>query len=198
MRVPATLRAILRRPRVARLALALLPTLLAGLLLVGLALPARAAGPSVDEVKAAYIHKFLGYIDWPGDEVAGQRYVVGVTGSDQVYAELQQIAAARPVQGHAVDVRRLGRNDDLADVHLAFVGQDAWRALPHWIAAAKGKPVAIVTDAPKGAEQGALLTFVRADDRVRFEASLRAARLAGLVLSARLLEVADRVLDARP
>lgn len=180
--------------RVPRLAL-----LLGGLLLL-LALPlrARAAGPSVDEVKAAYIHKFLGYIDWPGEPAAGQRYVVGVTGSDQVYAELQHIAALRPVQGRTVDVRRLTRSEELADVHLAYIGQGAWRALPQWVAAASGKPIAIVTDAPKGADHGAVLTFVRADDRVRFEASLRAARQTGLVLSARLLEVADRVVEARP
>jgi hypothetical protein len=159
--------------------------------------PGRATG---DEVKAAYIHKFAGYVDWPPGAFADAAApcVVGVVGSDVVYAELLHVAAGRPVQGRTVQVRLLTRPEQAAGVHMLFIGHDAWPVARSWIAAVKGRPVVVVTDAPNGSAMGAALTFVQVNDRLRFEASVRAAEQAGLRLSSRLLAVAQRVVDSPP
>jgi hypothetical protein len=173
-------------------------TLLGAMCTAGVrAQPGRA---TVDEVKAAYIHKFVGYVGWPPTAFADAAApcIVGVAGSDVVYAELVQVAAGRPVQGRAVQVRLLTRPEQAAGVHMLFIGRDAWHDARHWIAAVKGRPVAVVTDAPNGSALGAALTFVQVNDRLRFEASVRAAEQAGLRLSSRLLAVAQRVVDAAP
>jgi hypothetical protein len=56
----------------------------------------------------------------------------------------------------------------------------------------------VTTDAPRGIDRGATLAFVHAWERVRFEVSLPAAAKSGVKVSARLLAVAERVVEASP
>jgi len=157
-------------------------------------------GSSIEEVEAAYLHRFAGYIEWPPQAFPSAQapFVVGVAGSEKVYAELARLSSGRPVQGRPVQVRRLLRPQEVAAVHLAFIGPEAWSVVPAWLNAAEGLPVAVVTDAPRGSDLGALLTFVNVDNRLRFEASMPAAERAGLQLSSRLLAVAKRVVGGPP
>ena len=151
--------------------------------------------PSVDEVKAAYLHKFAGYIDWPPAAFADPQapIVIAVAGADRIYQELSRIARGRTVQARPVVVRRITRPDQIDPSHVLFVGRELWTDPAGWVERVKAHPIALVTDAPRGTQTGALLTLVEVEDRVRFEASLAAAERAGLKLSARLLAVADKV-----
>jgi hypothetical protein len=155
---------------------------------------------ATDEVEAAYLHKFIGYVEWPPAVFAtpGAPIVVGVVGSDKVYAHLSAIAAGRPVRGRDIEVRRLLRPEQGASAHMIFVGSEAWQDLPKWASIARQRPLLIATDAPHGIERGAALGFVQAGQRVRFEASLLAAEQSGIKLSSRLLVVAERVIGASP
>jgi hypothetical protein len=155
---------------------------------------------TADQVKAAYILKFGGYVDWPASAFRDDDapLVVCVAGSDSVYDELARIAVGRPVQRRRVEVRRVRSPEQIGAAHVLFVGSEAWRDGGSWVQATRGKPIAVVTDAPRGLEAGALLAFVEVENRVRFEASVRAAELAHLQLSARLLAVAVRVYGANP
>jgi hypothetical protein len=146
-------------------------------------------------VKAAYLHKFAGYVDWPPSAFpdAQAPIVLGVAGSERIYAELARVALGRPVQGRPVSVRRVTQPDQVNLCHVLFVSRELWKDPGPWLAAARDRPVALVTDAQRGTETGAILTFVEVQNRVRFEASLPAAERAGLKLSARLLAVAEKV-----
>jgi hypothetical protein len=170
------------------------------LLLLPLSGACAQPSPTVEAIEAAYIHKFAGYIEWPAAVFAGPGapFVVGVAGSEKVHDELLRIVAGRPVQGRPMQVRPLSLPQQAAEVHIVFIGRDVWKNAPAWFAATKGRPVAVITDAPRGVELGALLTFVEVREHLRFEASVAAAEEAGLKLSSRLLAVAERVVEGRP
>ena len=76
----------------ARLALALFA------LLAGFPAGAEAQAPLERAVKAAYVYKFLAYVDWPAPafESPDSPVVIGVTGADAIAAELALIALTRP------------------------------------------------------------------------------------------------------
>jgi hypothetical protein len=160
------------------------------------ALPANAqAGATPEEVEAAYIHRFTGYVDWPPKVFADAAapIVVGVVGSDRMFELLSAVVIGRPVQGRAVEVRRLSTPAHVADVQMVFIGKDAWKELPAWGAAAEKHAVVVTTDEPHGVEHGAALAYIQKEQRIRFEASLTAAEESGVKLSSRLLAVAERV-----
>jgi hypothetical protein len=155
----------------------------------------RAQAASAASVKAAYLYKMLGYVDWPPASFAQDDapQVIGVLGDDAVYAELLQIVAGRRVNSRAVVARRLVAGDAVDDLHELFVGRGASANLAGWLPGLRGRPVLVVTDAPSGLTESSVLNFVLVDGHVRFEASIPAAERSGLKLSSRLLAVAERV-----
>ncbi|HYF58364.1 MAG TPA: YfiR family protein [Burkholderiaceae bacterium] len=174
------------------------------LVLFGLGSPSPLAqdrepdAPTDAQIKAAYIHRFLGFVEWPASQLpsAATPLLVGVAGADAVQLELERFVQGRPVQGRPVEVQRIAPDTPpRRQLHVVFVGDErgaARRVLDGY----RDLPVLTVADGPWGAEAGAVLSFVPQDGRVRFQASLPAAERAGLRLSARLLGVAVRVTGA--
>nr|WP_315398541.1 YfiR family protein [uncultured Duganella sp.] len=146
-------------------------------------------------VKADFLTKFLGYVDFPAGPLdPGTPYVVGVAGADDIAAELIRITSGRTVNNHTVVVRRIQGGDGAGGLHLLFVGADADEAA--LVKAAQLAGALSVTESSTGIEAGSVINFVLADERVRFEVSLAAADRARLKLSSRLLSVAYAVRKA--
>ena len=152
------------------------------------------------EVKAAYLHKFAGFVEWPADTFRSPSapYVVAVAGDERVLDELRRIAHGRLVQGRPVSVVPAAAGDVPRDANVLFIGRDVMRDAAALLADVRSDHVLVVTEAPSGLAAGATLNFVEQDGRVRFEASLASARAADLHLSSRLLGVATRVVEAQP
>ena len=153
----------------------------------------RAQAVSEPAVKAAFLYKFLGYVDWPAQALPPDApYVIATLGGDDVAGELERIVATRSLNGRRVTVRRIAEGESVRNVHLLYVGRgvagarDVLRALQR-------QPVLTVTDADRGLELGSILNLVAVEDRVGFEVSLDAAERAGLGISSRMLAVARRV-----
>lgn len=138
-------------------------------------------------VKAAFLYKFLGYMEFPADP--GPSLVVGVLGADEVAAELAQITSGRNVGNRSISVRKLAEGDALTGLNLLFVGGDG--ALPEAaLRAAEKNGTVTVTERDNGLQNGSVINFRLVDDRVRFEVSLPAAERCNVRLSSRLLSVA--------
>ncbi|WP_157271676.1 YfiR family protein [Azohydromonas aeria] len=150
------------------------------------------------QLKAAFLHKFPAFVEWPpGTFVeAHEPFVIGVLGADDVYRELREIAAGRPVQGRGVVVRRVDKATAPLP-HVLYIGPDVASSNTAALSAWLGTPVLTVTD-EEVRFQGTILRFVERDGGVRFEASLPQAQRAGLRISARLLAVAVRVIEVEP
>lgn len=150
-----------------------------------------------DEVKAAYVYKFVDYIVWPASAfpAADSPLVIGVAGNDQVHAELARLLVGRTAHGRPLTARKVVPGDPVEGVHLIFVG-DAGLVRSPWFQRLRDRALLVVADAPSGLEAGAALNFVQMDDRLRFEASLRAVERSGLKMSSRLLSLAQRVVPA--
>jgi hypothetical protein len=182
----------------------LLPWLWLGLLWATASLwPGIAATQSVsgaaDEVKAAYLYRFVAYIEWPETAFATRDgpLVIGVAGADPLMAELSRALAGRSAHGRPLVARRLAAGDPTEGVHMLYVGDAAMLRSP-WVQRLRDRPMLIVSESPQGLENGSALNFVLVDDRLRFEASLRATERAGLKVSSRLLALAQRIVGGSP
>lgn len=167
------------------------PFFLALCLLAGAACaqPARAEARLEVRVKAAYVYKFAGFVDWPASAFArpDSPLLIGVVGNDDLAAELEAVVAGRSVGSHPLAVRRLGRGGSPAGLHVLYGAGAEGAAL---LAGARGLPLLIVGEADTPA---AMIRFVMADERLRFEVALGPVAPSGLKISARLLAAAVRV-----
>ena len=176
-------------------------------LAVALALLVGSSGAQADSdatiaeyrIKAAFLLKFVGFIEWPAatfDRVDAP-FVIGVLGGSPMSNELEQITAGRQLNGHPIRVRLLGRGDTAAGMQVLFVGRAEGARLNAIAAAADGVPMLLVSEADAALAQGSAINFVVVDDKVRFDVALRSINRAGLKISARLLAVA-RVVQPDP
>jgi YfiR/HmsC-like len=167
------------------------PAFVAAVLLACSSLAAFAQTPLEASVKAAYLFKFLAYVEWPSSPDDDSPLIVGVMGAEAVYAALTDVASGRRVGRRPLAIRRVLTPDALDGLHVLHVGREA--PLAPAVRGLQRRPVLLVTDVPDGLAAGGVLNFVLIDGRVRFEASLAAAERYGLKLSSRLLNVAERV-----
>jgi hypothetical protein len=177
------------RAAVAALALLALGTVCAGIVL------AAEESPQVLEqkVKAAYLFKFGGYVEWPENAFPSKEspLVIGVAGADVLAEELLQVIAGRTMNGRQVSIRRVASGESLSNLHVLFVGRSEVGRLNEL--SAQARPVLTVTDMEKGLAQGSVINFVVVDQRVRFEVALDAAKRNGLRIGSPLLSVATHV-----
>lgn len=146
---------------------------------------------TAQEVKAAFLYNFAVFVEWPAEARARTPFAIGVSGSNEVEAELRSAVSGRKFDNRPIVVRRVEKADDLQGLHILFVGER--QPLPHsLLQAASAQHILLVTDAPQGLESGGAINFVTGE-RVQFEVSLTAAAHAGLRFSPRLLSVALRV-----
>ena len=160
----------------------------------GLVAAAAPSSASESAVKAAYLHRIVGLVEWPPGsfQAPDAPLVIAVVGNEAVAADLEQIAATgRPVNGRQLAVRRLREGDEPSGAHVLLVGAGRESRVRE-LASAAG-PLLVVTEQDNGHRLGGVLNFVVMGGRVRFTASLPQADARGLRLSARLLEVAQAV-----
>jgi hypothetical protein len=176
--------------------------LLAVLVLAAAASAANAQNGPVteDSVKAAFLYKFPGFVEWPSNVLArsDEPVVIGVIGGDDVLGELNAIADARK-GGRPLGVKRVKDARDLAGVHVLFIGARERARAGEMIRAAQTAGVLTVTEWEGALRMGSVINFVTTSDgRVRFEISLEPAEKSNLKLSSRLLAVAQQVHSTRP
>src|SRR5665213_2184593 len=186
-----------RRPRLHRGALRIYAGLLCAFA-VCIAGATQAADPPSDlerAIKAAYLFKFLNYVEWPPSAFADDNapFVIGVYGADAIATQLTQLAAEGGVSGRRVEVRRLKRDEPLAGVHVLFVGAQEAAQLPTLVRATRQRALLLVSEEKDGLDAGSAINLVVDDDRVRFDIAPENAERMGVHLSSRLLAVARTV-----
>ena len=159
---------------------------------LALLVPQAALGQAAHEVKGAYLFKFLSYVEWPDDMLAGPHapLVIGVLGDEPVRGALEEIVQGRQAQGHPVEVRRL-KNGDAADgLHMLYAGKDSVQELARY---AGRRGLLLVGNSDDGLARGAMINLVLAENRVRFEVAPEPAERAGIHISSRMLALAQFV-----
>jgi hypothetical protein len=154
--------------------------------------PALALAQAEHEVKAAFLVRFLSFVEWPEAAFARPEspIVIGVIGADDVLGALQESLPGRVVQARPVTARRMKEGEPLAGVQLVFVGRGASGVLPK-IGSPPG--VLVVAESEGALDRGATVNFLRREGRVRFEVALDTAEKQGLRISSRMLSVAQSV-----
>jgi hypothetical protein len=168
----------------------------------GPAWAAQADDPETLEyrVKAAFLYKFAGYVEWPEALFAQPNtpVTIGVLGAEPVVAELAQLVTGRTVNNRTITVKRLKAGESLSGIHILFIGGAESARLNQLLPLAQPRAILTVTESEGALARGSVINFIVADRRVRFEISLGSAEKSKLKLSSRLLAVAQQVHTGTP
>jgi hypothetical protein len=150
---------------------------------------AAAAQEVAMAIKATYIVKFSGFVEWPPTVFSDPTSPLVVCVTDAApFGDLLDRAAAGQMAGrHPIQIRRLPSVPPASGCHMLYVaGPMADKAL----AAVQGEPVLTVTDRPAGAAPTGIINFVVRQNRVRFEINGQMAAQSGLHISSQLMALA--------
>jgi hypothetical protein len=174
-------------------------TLLAVVWAMGLAVRAADAAESYSEdaVKAAFLYRFTGYVDWPPQAVVDPQFTIAVLDADGVASELGRLLQNRQIQNRPAQVRSIKNLRELDGAQMLYIGGSHRDDLHRLISSVAGRPVLVVTNQDGGLDAGSSVNFLLIDQRVRFEISLDAAQGSGLRVASELLAVAIRVRGRR-
>ena len=156
--------------------------------------PAPVAEVSENAAEVAYLYNFARFISWPPS--SNTTFTIAVLDTEAL-GSAANLLAGRTVRGMPV---RLVAMDDpaAAECRIAYLngpnGADVRRALEQL----DGRPVLTVGNGMEFMQWGGMVSLWTERKRLRFEIHAGRLRLAGLVASAQLLEVATAVRGGEP
>lgn len=174
--------------------------LVACALLLGLGQAPTARGAeqaSEYQLKAAFLFHFTSFIEWPERAFAGPDapFRLCLVGGDPFGAAIKSLES-KTYRGRRIVVEALG--GEIAAGHCQIVYFNGRVPAEMRALAQEGAGQAVLTVSSEDAftEQGGMIQFVPVEGRVRIQVNLAAARAANLRVSAKLLEVAVKVIDS--
>jgi len=183
-----------RVPRVARRQLAF------GLLSAWALFSATSAiGQDVTEasLKAAFIHNFVKFTEWPRDVLPPAAPLVACVLGDPAFGDvLSNYVKGHPVDGHDIVVSRVTLEAAMPrSCHLLFVSGITAKQAAQVLVALNGAPVLTLSDVEQFARVGGMAQLYVEDGRIRFRVNLDNTKRSRLQFSSRLLALATLVKD---
>lgn len=153
------------------------------------------AGVSEYELKAALLFKVARFVQWPpaAFENRESTHNICILGENR-FGDAVDSWRGKTIHGRPVAVRTM-RRLDAGDMgcHVLFVSDSERDRVPEILSLWEGRPVLTIADFDGFAAAGGVMTFVNANNRIRFEINAVTSREAGLQVSAQLMQLATIV-----
>jgi hypothetical protein len=147
------------------------------------------------QVKAVFLFNFTRFVEWPAQTFTtpGEPFVIGILGDDPFGTRIDDVIRNERIDEHPLIVRRFRHAEEIGDCQMLFIGRSEAAGFGQVAARLDHRAVLIVSDIEGSAEHGAMIQFATESSHVRLRINSDAARGAGLVISSKLLHLAEIV-----
>jgi YfiR/HmsC-like len=151
-------------------------------------------------VKATYLYKFAPFVDWPPSMFPSAATPISlcIVGDDPVGTVIDQAAAGQSVGPRPLAIRHVSQAAPGAGCQIMYIAGTETQTVAQALDAVKESPVLTVTDQATHPGDRGIISFVVADNHVRFDIDDAAAARAGIVISSKLLALAHSVKPRGP
>ena len=156
--------------------------------------PARAQDPRVEyAVKAAFLLNFAKFAQWPPAVFADIQspFEICVLGKDPFGPVLDEVVQGESIDGHSVQVRRVGTPPGAQSCQVLFVSPETKDIKT--VLGSIGPGVLVVGEGDRFVRDGGSISLVIENRRVRFDINQAASEGRGVRLSSKLLSLARAV-----
>jgi YfiR/HmsC-like len=174
-------------------------SLLISVILISALIPQVAKSFDAEEpqIKAAYLYQFTRFVEWPESSFNSpdsefNLCVLGVNSFGVALSLLSQ----RAYETHPIVLRFLNTVKQTRDCQLLYISISESDHESDILTSVSNSPVLTVSSLPGFVERGGIIEFVRTGNHVRFSINHEACKRQGLACSAKLLEVAVKVMDS--
>jgi len=165
--------------------------LLAGMIVASATAEARAQSASEAELKAAYLFNFALFVEWPTRNKAS--FTVCQYGSDSLGSGAAALAR-KSLRGKTITVRQANAKE-LSGCDMLYIPSSEKARIRDLAQRLRGSNVLTVSDAQGAAREGATIGLSIDGQKIVFEINVAEAKRNSLVISAKLLSLAETVVD---
>jgi hypothetical protein len=119
--------------------------------------------------KALFLFNFTKNINWPASHAGGSELVVTVLGDDEITAELEKIAKVKKAGNKSIKVVKAKSINEVGNSHIVFLGSSKSSLMSSLSHAQQDKPVLLVADKGGLCKQGAAISFLTMNGKLRYE-----------------------------
>ena len=146
------------------------------------------------QIKAAFVSKFLRFVEWaPAAESHASRPLAVCAFGDGSIDEAFESLEAEHVEGRAIAYRHVDTAQDTAACDVLFFPDTHEARLPEVLAALDSAPVLTIGETTRFTEAGGIIAFVYRKNQLRFVINLDAATQCGMKIRSQLLTLAVAV-----
>jgi YfiR/HmsC-like len=157
------------------------------------------AEPDEYQVKAVFLYNFSHFVAWPARESATpmRPFTICVLGADPFERNLDEAVRGERVAERSLLVRRIREPAEAVDCEILFIARSEGNDLDKVLTAVAHRTVLTVSELEGAAQRGVMIQFVNENNKVRLRINDDSARAAGLIVSSKLLRLADIVSSSR-
>jgi hypothetical protein len=155
--------------------------------------PREAEKDTTAILQANYLYNIAKLVEWKDQDMRTGNFVIGVIGSANLYQELIKQYSTRTIGKQPIEVRKLPRSPEVERCHILFVGRSDLALLPEIYKRMQDQPTMVITEYAGALEDGAIVNFVKVDNLLKYEMSMKNAQKHRLVMGLTLKNLAHRV-----
>jgi YfiR/HmsC-like len=147
------------------------------------------------QIKAVFLFNFSHFVEWPPQAFTtpSEPFVIGVLGDDPFGTRLDDVVRNERIGEHPLVVRRFRKADDIGNCQILFIDRSESARVGQVVESLNHREVLTVSETDGAAEHGAMIQFATDNSHIRLRINAEAARSAGLVISSKLLHLAEIV-----
>jgi hypothetical protein len=168
----------------------LVATGVAVLLFAGGALRAQAITATAPTVTAAFLLKFVSFVDWPVDVLPPDAALTMCLADPPVATAVSRALAGRPATARSINVRQVRTGAVPPECGVLYVSDLDARRTAVLISALRGRSVLAVSDDEDFARRGGTIQLFLENGSMKFSVNPQAAERARLHVSSLLLKLA--------
>ena len=144
------------------------------------------------QVKAVFRYNFSQFVQWPENTFnrPEEPFVIGILGADPFGKYLDETVKEDSIAGHVIAVRRYNAIRDIKNCQILYMNvvnaADSLQELA-------GRSILTVSDVNGFATTGGMIGFITQNNKIRFQINLSASKAVKLMISSKLLRLANIV-----
>jgi hypothetical protein len=164
-----------------------------GLLFAWQALKTHAEPLKERSVRAVLLFHIAQLTDWPKTafKFDDDPFVIGVVGEDPFGSVLDEAVNGELVRGRRIVIERYSSPTDIKTPHMLYIGGSDNRILTDSLSRVADNPTLTVSDFERAERRGAMVRLYWEDNRAKMAINTDAVKRKELVMSPRLLKVAQ-------
>jgi uncharacterized protein DUF4154 len=147
------------------------------------------------QIKAAFIFNFTQFVEWPPQCFPAEKSpaIIGILGTDPFGKYLEETVSGESINNHPLLIKHFNTVDEITNCHVLFIGMTDKNKIKPIIEKLKGKNVLTISEANGFPKLGGMIRIYTKSDKINIQINLEATKGEDLVVSSKLLKIAEIV-----